>query len=1687
MKRKRAGIGEEGSEKKQKKTGLSFFQERLDENAKEVGYGYKTANLMEFKNVVDNLSGKLPQGYQVAVPNFVGITSEQIQDFFNKNGLDIQARWNQIIPSMDIDDSIQYLKDPNNRKIFIDNSEKLANEIENLEIPEQSPDFQAVASFLSKAQQNNWRLMVRSTGKEDTKELPNAGGNHSEPNVYPDKVAVINAIKKVVASYFKEKSLSQRIDAGDKDIFADPLTPVLIQQMIGEPIGETQNLQDIPVGCVVYTGEVEGSTPGVITIQAAFGHNEGVVNSEVAVDTYYVKDGSIRPVIQIKNQRIIPVESNDGYGLELVNNPEEIKNVQVLSDEDILVISQVARAIHEYYNEAMDIELVFEPSTKTVYLVQARPLQIKNEVEASYISDIKTISQENVLKCSTVSAAGGSVRHITNKNQIIIASTLQQALDKYLSGGVDQSQVLAVIVQGQAEPTSHAAAIFRGAGKAILTSDGIEKLEKWLNEENINLFVDVQREIVVNTKDLVDFDGLIKIGWFKHPISQRMTITLAPYAEPEFTKLFSKNIPLKTRKELIETMKNGKNVMATRALKTLLAKISNTLEAGQEVENQSVLQARAFNELQQIYNVATKLAQEMLNQKIFEKGPQDIERLYAINFLEAILFQPKETSRSVSVFSVKSVFDDYEKSYEFIKKIRKRRLFSEDELEKIINNINELSIMQFGFEVALTDELENKWVKFVYGVFVADEAGNINNLKSVFEKIKKLEILPLWMNTIFAYAQGDVGAILQGLNKQLTESDQFLKIILNKKNWLKNFDPNKFDDPKKYEKLLSSFKENILKDFISYDFINEVKNGTLLSKEVAMEIMSNIVDAWDKSIKALKGSVQYELKDKVEKFREMLKVYFEFLKKWKGSVEYKNIFNSIDQILNKQILDYEAELINSVSFNVELTAVGRKGVFERYKPKTFEDVFTFIHQSLINIISIKTKEIFPEIQLPELVNNVIEMLKKLESVSLFYYEFKNNDLIVTYNKTIRTHSIVYQLRYNKLSSMVYLETKFYGDDEEGRWERMADFIDVASDLMEIPLSKNNAIKMTEIFEFEIDKNVNDEKLDKIFKILEQCLKISLDTDHVYLKRGVSGRIFLNNLNNIFQNKEGINSSIIKLSLDKNKINWLLPDVLKNVVKKIDFLTTKQADNLKKIKNMLSNESSEYFIKTIVFIFKILNDPRGVLSDSFFGPEYYLVNESNFLNLYYKQLTEAQKLKLGVYFFGDVLASIFLVLQLNLDLININEFQSLRFQEELLFIKYYFELADGKKINDIMGFFNKIYAEQNEELEKKALVEFYIYSISILFESSDSKAKNFGMQIIKKVFDGENEELKKVPLEPFGVVYELLKSKVYDEQDLAIKILTKVFNEGSDDLKIRVLKISGFVSHVVSSNSTAIINGILTLLQRVFSGNDESLKIKMLGKKSYVSPFYFLITSKYKPFVDKVEQIIENIFKSGSEGLKKAALNPLNTLIEYSDSQKTKLLAYYVLNEVLDNGSNELKEASLKAFNTMIKKFPVSIQEINLAEKFLNNVFVPGSEKIKKEFLGNIAIVIKLIESENKALKIAKSFFVDVIEKGSSVFKKELFKLYGPIYYLTEKKSAKVLEFVVDILTNIFEGADDELKHMVLDSYYTIPNLIKTNNEYALSAVTMIFKNIFSGENEDLKEKVKQGFGYYIKKQGIKTD
>ena len=499
-------------------------------------YGNKTKNLMilealaQEKTIQDICNA---QHVTVAVPEFKGISHKDSLDILKVLGIGLEKRWTEIVSKIQDKDKL-LAKTAKLPPEFINDLEKLANNIEKISVKFDEislPDD--ITKLIEKASQQDWHLMVRSTGKEDSKELANAGGNESVANVNPDKESIIKALLIVVASYVKPKSINQRHDAGDPKLFENPFVPVLVQRMIGETYGGAAKPEDIPAGCVVYTEEQSGKLASIVSMNASFGHLEGVVNSSVGLDRFLVDENDkVFPVIKLKPTRLVPVAKETGkVGLERMDNPEDLITKASLDDEMIVAVATVCRAIQKVYGEPLDLEIPIDRKNKTIWLVQARPIQESTKrLEPSYIADIKAFNEANTIACTTVHPADAAVLHIENANQIITGRTLEDALHTYNDSQTARDNVKAIIVKGEAEMTSHAAAVFRGAGVAILTSDQTEKIKELAKQDKISLAIDIQQEKII---DLIaegkEFQEIkLNPGYISFPVPLERTVIAPP-------------------------------------------------------------------------------------------------------------------------------------------------------------------------------------------------------------------------------------------------------------------------------------------------------------------------------------------------------------------------------------------------------------------------------------------------------------------------------------------------------------------------------------------------------------------------------------------------------------------------------------------------------------------------------------------------------------------------------------------------------------------------------------------------------------------------------------------------------------------------------------------------------------------------------------------------------------------------------------------------------------------------------------------------------------------------------------------------------------------------------------------------------------------------------------------------------
>jgi len=1042
-------------------------------------FGNKTHNLSILQ---EQFKGEIKVGekvFKVRVPAFVGISDKQVRDFLNTKFVDgFSGRWQKLVGEY-ARDKAEILRTKKLPKDFLDAADSIAKNIRETFTKNTFPFDKAPKSFLDKSK--NSFLMVRSTGKEDSEEMANAGGNESIANVSPDEKAVSQAMGEVVASYISEKSFAQRLALATteqhvEEILITPFMPILLQIMIGEKSIALKNIDDelsadprddptktLRAG-VMFTTEAEGNTPGVTQIQATFGHNEGVVNSLVPVDTFYVTNEVVHPVLRRKMQRIVPVHTAaEMRDLRPKPNGKKLHEAVSLGNETVQTLKNLANKIENSYGKAMDVEFVVDPTNDTIYLVQARPI-IQNQLNPSYLKiDKGELKEDQKQKGVRIGVGDGRAKEIKKINEILIEDHLGAALTRYLDMSVDEREkIKCVITREMAASTSHEATTFRAEQMPILQLDEIEKLRTWFSGDGASIWIDIQRGLVIRGLQ----SPVVVDEWYVHPIPQELS--LRKFTEQPAIKMSLKErlFPLRDEfhgeklRDLVERLKEITKTTSNEAekiLRTILYRVFGMVQRGvQEIvalrdQGQRIIQA-LYASVFEILLALDTVAQ-----------PRDLRVLYAINFLEATLFQ--QVSHVIKG-------DSYAL---FLKALREERKARVQAILKTFDPQTaqyHVNLLRLGDGVAFTKAATQEWVDFVNGLVL--QANNKKEVLAGFAtfigQMNKLDMLPVWFNVCFATVweknNKDCIKTLHELEREGSQSFAFLKNLQKQKELLDAFDLKLWENPANFEKRWKYFQEKMLKYSLSNNFLQvfKVKEKNKLSQLAALNVMNKLIEIFDLSIKAVKASVQYEMKEKVERFKQMIEKYFELFKVWvalvpKGVLQYhenwplKSYLERIENII-KKLGFAEEQLSPSRNFSVASAIIGRVTEVERCLPFSLEDVFTLVHQNLLIVTSVFTSTLIDvdALETTKIFNDFkqelleIERIDKTLKVSLTGIDIEKNRIVFRYNLPLRNHSIAFDLIQNK-NEQVFVTYKFLGDQVTHwrRWDKIDIWAQVACD------------------------------------------------------------------------------------------------------------------------------------------------------------------------------------------------------------------------------------------------------------------------------------------------------------------------------------------------------------------------------------------------------------------------------------------------------------------------------------------------------------------------------------------------------------------------------------------------------------------------------------------------------------------
>ncbi|KKP25312.1 MAG: hypothetical protein UR14_C0007G0061 [candidate division TM6 bacterium GW2011_GWE2_31_21] len=1079
----------------------------LKHRAEVEGVGYKVANLEQLRSLFEN---KNFDGFTILVPAFESINSDLVKEFLSQHNLKIDLAWQELIRDSEIfanqaacDQCFSTKKYPSR---FFEKLAELRAKIERvfdvattdtIQTLNYFPQMKKIKEF---GKSHGTKLMVRSTGKEDTDKIANAGGNESVANVSPNEKTILAAMKIVVLSYFSEKSLIQRLGAGDQAIFKEPpFIPVLLQIMVGEKIGKS-----IPSCGVMFTEDPESSfsrgkqpTTGITIIQSSFGHNEGVVNSIVSVDTFYTDSNNhIVPVMRPKYFRLVP---EDEGKLQTKDNPEEIIKESSLSVEAIKALKAISERLENYYQKPMDVEFVVDHETKTIFLVQARPITYAALlVQSCYLVDIDKIPDSKKITGNCIGSAGGQLRIIRSARNCIISKTLPAALEQYQSSD-NAKDIECILVGAMAPATSHEATTFRGESKPVLFVKDLSILEQWIEKEK-SFVVDLQQEIVIQEdgveglQQLID-QGKAHAGWISYPMPRLMSVgsfALQDTSSKPWDAVISielhKKLADKKTQELVYNIKTLPRDEALNSLFELMFMIDKTVtKAGKKVILNQALDAEIEQFGAWVYTIANSI-KSLIGYQPGSLGY--ILRLFSIRQLETLIYQQpgNDIIDGFSLVTLAKTLQQEASSQKLLLQKQKIGFPPRRPASKIIvlQAVQYIKLKEF----ALTNELQQEWLNFVSKLTTIKDVNLQKNFNVMFAHLGRLNILPLWQNTLFAQTYKDKSGNAEDVATTLSDQYSEVKIFIDQLNKiskkLESINLNALDNPSKFEKTWNSFINDIVKYFKSEDFLTGFNSSNQLGKMIALHTMEQLVSKFDGAIKTVEGSANYKIvtskdspeyekhSDKIFTFKKMLERYRDLLILWTKSLQVSELFGENEISVQRYRLNrFDAcvtidsnNLKSSRGFDVGSVALGSGGL-RGIQPTTLEDFFTLIHQSLLNIVSGWHKKIGGEkIDLP----NWIQKLKDFITINKFYLGMRDALLVgvqfdppivsFSYNISLGNHSARIILTYNKKTNSGFLEIVMIGDQGSLlRWNVIRDFVLVMGSFLQtgttVSLSEKN--------------------------------------------------------------------------------------------------------------------------------------------------------------------------------------------------------------------------------------------------------------------------------------------------------------------------------------------------------------------------------------------------------------------------------------------------------------------------------------------------------------------------------------------------------------------------------------------------------------------------------------------------------
>ncbi|MDD9337729.1 MAG: hypothetical protein PV337_04825 [Rickettsiaceae bacterium] len=779
----------------------------------------------------------------------------------------------------------------------------------------------------------------------------------------------------------------------------------------------------------------------------------------------------------------------------------------------------------EYSGMEVDVEFVYDPKDNKISIVQVRSkpdgdrtLQQPSALSPEFLIEIAEDGGK-ILKGSTITQDINNCQLIKEAKEILVFNNINEALDAYLSSA---NEVKAVIIQNDASPNSHEAGEFAFKGIPVIRIKDFAKVKELVQELNVgkplvidpqhNSIVQLPREYEKLTDQHLQKDGIIVPGIFSSTLSPHVSLYPHKFKHVDTTNDDVINTDNDKLGDLVVMSNSPDESLAQQAstnlfqlLKTLIFKNNTTKSAGTYAEILEKLDCLSnptsanINEVQEIFNSAYKLKNKgLISQELFiQISLSSAELIMSINTYNST----KNTK--TSNIEQQDIITNYLNIHQKFQGLIITTLGDNDvlsssllqdltsthhqrETAKILESAGlNLSTNQKAYfnEVTklakffITDNDKKNWLKFCIDL-AKDKEIFLQALGTLVKEITILDIPGAWCNTEFVDSykvETNSRKLLKNLGSKLahivennTNSiEKINSLIQEMKEKVVDFrDPSKFEATYKHFESTSGEIEELLP---GYEDSQDSIMNLILAKQ-----MNDFVNVLDLSIKSMSTSSIYQDKtQQVSNFKQMLHDMFEVAKTYKlivntNSDDLKLIMMHIRKMLQGSKEFNSSDLSPSKEFNVNIAMISSGPELQNVLKlcTTLVDVFTLLHQLLIDLISKVTKW-HDNIDSPNLLKHIHE---ELLSISDFGYTTKLSSSYIAkekytknYNIVLDNHSASVSVVYNTDTKATTLKFTIIGENAyKKRWDETALFsafsLDVLSKIkiLQYPKSDNES-------------------------------------------------------------------------------------------------------------------------------------------------------------------------------------------------------------------------------------------------------------------------------------------------------------------------------------------------------------------------------------------------------------------------------------------------------------------------------------------------------------------------------------------------------------------------------------------------------------------------------------------------------